>query len=174
MTAMSGTVIVVAIVAAVWWAQVLFVPLALAVFLAFLLNPVVRALQHRGLGRVSSVLVVVIWATLLLAALSWVVGRQVSSLMAELPDHTAKIKAKIQAVKQQSGTLGRLGAMIDEISGELKSSPAAEPASEPLNPRSLPAVAELGPTLIPQPGPPSWVRQVRAPFSPPPATLPSL
>ena len=35
-----------------YWAQVVFIPLALAIFLAFVLNPLVRALQRRGLAAI--------------------------------------------------------------------------------------------------------------------------
>ena len=44
--AMSGTLIVVAIVAAFYWAQIIFIPVALAIFFTFLLSPLVRTLAE--------------------------------------------------------------------------------------------------------------------------------
>src|SRR5437879_2036509 len=48
------------IVAILYLAKAVIVPLALAVLLTFILTPIVTAVQRRGLGRVSSVLLVVL------------------------------------------------------------------------------------------------------------------
>ena len=44
--------------ASIYWAQKILIPLALAVLLAFVLNPVVAFVQRRGLPRVPSVILV--------------------------------------------------------------------------------------------------------------------
>jgi hypothetical protein len=54
LVALTATVIGVVLVGALYWAQVVFIPVALAIFLAFVLNPPVRALQRRGLGRIPA------------------------------------------------------------------------------------------------------------------------
>ncbi|MCI0461562.1 MAG: AI-2E family transporter, partial [Gemmataceae bacterium] len=48
------------VVASIYWARSVLIPLALAVLLAFLLNPLVRWLQTRGLSRIPAVIVVVV------------------------------------------------------------------------------------------------------------------
>ena len=40
------------ITATLYWARAVLIPVALAILLAFLLTPIVTALQRRGLGRV--------------------------------------------------------------------------------------------------------------------------
>ena len=45
---LSGTVVTVVAVTVLYWAQSIFIPVALAVFLTFLLNPVVSRLRLLG------------------------------------------------------------------------------------------------------------------------------
>ena len=54
-----------------YWAHAVFVPLAMAVFLAFLLAPVVSSLQRRGLRRTPAVILVVLLAALVLGGGTW-------------------------------------------------------------------------------------------------------
>jgi predicted PurR-regulated permease PerM len=42
------------IIAALYWAHAVFIPVALALLLTFLVNPVVSMLQRRGLGRMPA------------------------------------------------------------------------------------------------------------------------
>ena len=74
---MATTVVGSALVACLYWAQAICVPVALATFLAFLLSPLVTTLHRRGLGRTPSVLLVVLAAILFLAGVAGVVGAQV-------------------------------------------------------------------------------------------------
>jgi predicted PurR-regulated permease PerM len=46
------------IVVALYWAHTVFIPVALALLLTFLVNPVVSVLQRRGLGRTPAVILV--------------------------------------------------------------------------------------------------------------------
>ena len=50
---LTGTVVGVVVVSCLYWAQTVFIPVALAVFLSFLLAPLVTALQRRGLRRLA-------------------------------------------------------------------------------------------------------------------------
>jgi predicted PurR-regulated permease PerM len=68
---LTGTVVVAVVIVMLYWAHMVFIPLALALFLAFLLNPMVRGLQRRGLGRVPSLLVVLLRGALVLFGLGW-------------------------------------------------------------------------------------------------------
>lgn len=56
---LSGTVVGLVIVLGLRWGRPVLIPIALSVFLTFLLNPIGRILQRRGLGRVLSVMVAV-------------------------------------------------------------------------------------------------------------------
>src|SRR4051794_5382508 len=56
---LTTTVVGAIVVSLLYWAQVVFMPLALAVFLTFLLSAPVQALQRRGLGRASAIFFVI-------------------------------------------------------------------------------------------------------------------
>ena len=64
---LTGTVVGVVVVSCLYWAQTVFIPVALAVFLTFLLAPRVTALQRRGLRRLPSVMLVVLLAAAVLS-----------------------------------------------------------------------------------------------------------
>ena len=119
---LSGTVVGLVIVLGLQWGRPVLIPIALAVLLTFLLNPIVRTLQRRGLGRVCSVMVAVSTAGIVLMGLSWMVTRQLAGMLAELPQNTANIKAKVTTLRQLgSGPLiEQFEVMFDEISEEMR------------------------------------------------------
>src|SRR5262245_6902593 len=78
-----------------YFAKAVLMPLALAILLAFLLSPLVLALQRWGLGRIPAVILVVVLTFSLLGALGWTVFRQFASLMDDLPRYQQNIKHKI-------------------------------------------------------------------------------
>ena len=47
------------VLAGLYWMRAVFVPIALAILLAFLLSPLVAGLQRRGVHRIAATLVVV-------------------------------------------------------------------------------------------------------------------
>jgi predicted PurR-regulated permease PerM len=118
---LTGTVVATVAVLTLSWARVVLIPVALAIYLTFLLTPLTRRIEVRGVGRIPSVILVVILAAGLFAGMGWVVTRQVSGLIEELPSYTANIKEKVRTLR----TLGagrsteRLERMVEEISGEL-------------------------------------------------------
>jgi predicted PurR-regulated permease PerM len=160
---LTGTVVSVVVVACLYWAQLVLIPVALAVFLSFLLSPLVAFLQGRGLGRVPAVLIVVLLATLLLGGFCWMMTHQVTGLIRELPQYTGNIKGKIKGLRQmiQSPAADRIERMVHEISGELKPRPAAGEGGPPENPGTDTA-PESPTTVVVQPETPSWLS--RLPF----------
>jgi predicted PurR-regulated permease PerM len=159
---LTGTVVGVVVVSCLYWAQVVFIPLALAVFLAFLLNPLVRAFQRRGLGRVSSVIVVVLLAALLLGGLGSLVTWQVAGLVSKLPDYTTNIQKKIQSLRKVGAGSERLEKMIEEVAAAWTSKPPVKedalnkspgvPASLPRQPSTVVMQPESVPWLGRLPG----------------------
>src|SRR5690349_16007055 len=72
------------IVGVLYWAQVILVPLALAILLAFALTPPAEWLERRRIGRAVSSVVVLAAALGLLGVLGWVAIDQGRSLAADL------------------------------------------------------------------------------------------
>jgi len=124
---LSGTVVSLIIVIALQWGRPVLVPIALAILLTFLLNPVIKKLQQRGLGRTLAVILGVSAAGLVMLLVGGLVARQVTILVAEFPQNTANIKAKVQTLRQfgSSRMAAKFEKMAEEIN-EATTSPAAE------------------------------------------------
>ena len=100
----------------------IFVPVALATLLSFVLAPGVRALQRLFLPRGAAVLATVLLAFAALAALAIVVGGQIAGLGADLPRYQGTIRDKIGALGHgvsPGGALSRALQAIQELSREL-------------------------------------------------------
>ena len=113
------------IIVALQWGRPILIPIALAVLLTFLLNPIVKVLQRRGLSRVLSVMMAVSAAGIILVCLGWMLTRQVTGVLAELPQNTANIRAKVKSLRQLgSGPLIiQFEQMFEEISQEIQAIP---------------------------------------------------
>ena len=156
-----------------------FIPVALAVFLTFLLAhcqvlPSNGAPGENAGGPCRPV------AGLVLSSIGWLITAEVKSLAAELPAYTKNIKLKIRSLKQMDpGSItDRLDTMIQEITGAWQS-PSASPEDgaegEPaaVAPAKLPvAIApEKLPTMVPQPDSPPWLARLPAVLGPMVETL---
>src|SRR6478672_4380591 len=91
----TGCVLVVAVL---YWAQAILVPIALAILLTFVLTPPVTWLQ-RWIGGRAAVLVVVTLVFTGLGLAGWGLVRQMDRLVEDLPSYRANIRAKIHDVR---------------------------------------------------------------------------
>jgi predicted PurR-regulated permease PerM len=103
------------VIASLYWAQAVLIPLALAILVTFLLNPVVNLLQRRGLRRPPAALLVVVLVSVSLAAVGWVIASQMSTLAHELPKYRANIKQKIGEFRHAGK-----GSAIEEVQDAVK------------------------------------------------------
>jgi predicted PurR-regulated permease PerM/CheY-like chemotaxis protein len=92
-------------VACLYWARVLFIPIALALLITFLLSPVVGLVRRTGLGQIPAVVVVVSLTLLLTGGLGWALFHQISTLADDLPRYRATLARKIADVQR----VGRSG-----------------------------------------------------------------
>jgi predicted PurR-regulated permease PerM len=166
---LSGTVISVVAVSVLYWAQSIFIPVALAIFLTFLLHPVVSRLRLRGLNRTPAVILTVSTAALLLGVACWIVTVQISSLLHELPEHTETVKAKVKSLKTLVQGSGRFARMVEEINSEIKGVPAPSHAAQshatpdPADPALAPAQPRA---VIIEPQTPIWLSRITSFLSP--------
>lgn len=115
-------VIMVAVVAGLYFGQQVLVPLALAILLSFALAPVVVRLHRWGLGRVPSVVAVVVLVFIVLIGFGIVVASQVIDLADNLPTYERNIRAKIQALHTAAPTGGiveRTSEMVRNLNQDL-------------------------------------------------------
>jgi predicted PurR-regulated permease PerM len=119
-------------VAVLYVARMVFVPLALALLLAFLLGPLVRRLHRLGLGRVPSAILVVLFSFALLGAIGLGMASQLTDLAHRLPGYQQNVHRKVEAILSSGGGLfERISSSIHSISDELKPTPGNTPKPPP-------------------------------------------
>jgi predicted PurR-regulated permease PerM len=130
---LSATVLVAAILFAMYWAREVAIPLALAVFITFILAPFVTLLQRRGLGRLPAVIVVVGAAVVASGGVATVVGSQLVRLTQSLPDYEENIKKKVASLKGMLPGDGesRLGRLVTEVTEAFADTPRKREGSAP-------------------------------------------
>ena len=109
------------VLALLYFAKPVLVPIALSAMLAFVLSPVSMTLERwsvkkRRIGRVGSVLVATGLAFGLIVLATWALVSQVQSLAADLPNHKTEIKSKIASLKvSEDSTFSQLTEMFQEL-----------------------------------------------------------
>jgi predicted PurR-regulated permease PerM len=112
-TVMLALVIVVAVL---YLAREVLIPLALAILFSFVLAPGVRFLERLRLGRVASTFIMVIAGCAILGAVGALAANQAISLAAKLPEYRHNITEKIQALRSpRSGDLGKAAEAIKDL-----------------------------------------------------------
>ncbi|HEX6176677.1 MAG TPA: AI-2E family transporter [Candidatus Binatia bacterium] len=145
------------VIVAFYWAQAVLIPFALAILLTFLLSPIVTRIQQAGLGRGTSVTIVIALTFAVLAMIGWATVSQVTSLAEELPKYRQNIRQKVRDLRGmgKGGVLEQVQETVDEVKNEMEqgeTSPAAN-KRQPIIVQSEPAVSwrslYLGPLIQP-------------------------
>jgi predicted PurR-regulated permease PerM len=139
---------VVVVVAALYLGQDVLVPIALAVFLSFILSPLVTRLERLKLGHIPSVLAVAVLTSAAIGFLGWVVGRQAIDIVDHLPEYRTQLQSKVELVrdkvqrplKRASEVVSELGVTPPPATGDAALLPPPAPAPAPAPPPSLTAM----------------------------------
>jgi predicted PurR-regulated permease PerM/CheY-like chemotaxis protein len=124
------------VIAALYLAKSLLVPLTLAVLLSFLLMPVCSWLERRRLGRVPAVLVTALLGFTMLGMVSWIAVVQMSHLAPKLPEYQKNIQEKLGSVNEFAATtLSKITKQTLEV-GQIPLQ--SEQTAEPLGTTELP------------------------------------
>jgi predicted PurR-regulated permease PerM len=142
---------VVLVIASLYLAQSILIPVAISILLTFLLSPVADSLEQLGLGRVFSVILTTILAFSFLIAVVWVVTLQLTSVANELPTYRKNIEKKIADIRGASkgGALEKVQETAEEVRKELEKKDEA-PKVQP-RPREVVVQAEQSSTFWPVP-----------------------
>jgi predicted PurR-regulated permease PerM len=142
---------VVLVIAALYWAQAVLIPVAISILLTFLLSPVADSLERLGLRRVFSVILIVILAFSFLIAVGWLVSFQLTSVANELPTYRKNIQQKIADIRGASkgGALEKVQKTAEEVKKELAKNDEAVKAQP--KPREVVVQAEQSSTFWPLP-----------------------
>ena len=159
---LTGTVVGVVVVTCLYWAQTVFIPIAMAMFLTFLLAPLVAALQRRGLRRLPSVVLVVLLAATTLGGVVWLVTAEVTSLAGEVPKYTENITGRVKSLRNlgQGSVTRHLGKMIQEITGEWNYPTTSREGGDEDKPKIV--AAEKPATVFVEPESPTWLARLPA------------
>jgi len=94
----------VVVIAALYLAKVVFLPLAFAILFAFLLAPLVSRLERLRLPRALAVTLVIAGFAALLGCVGWLIGSQLIQMAGDLPNYQANIDRKLALVHDHHNT----------------------------------------------------------------------
>ena len=138
---LNAMLIAVIVVATLYLARDVLLPIALACILSFMLAPPVRMLQNYRVPRGLAVAAVVLLAFFVIFVLAGIMAREVSHLAKDLPRYEATISAKIERLQGfgTGGTIERAQQVLADLSRQLGTgeqrpaqNSAQKPAQEPL------------------------------------------
>ncbi len=136
------------VIAALYVGAEIFVPVALAILLSFVLAPGVRLLQRWHLGRIVPVIVMTLLAFLVIAGLGALLAVQLRDLANALPQYETTVLAKIEALRSMTsgaGT-GRFSAFVSSLADHLHAAQnpatAIAPVTSGTSPHPVPVVVE--------------------------------
>ena len=152
---MRTAAMLVAVIAVLYLAREILIPLAFAITLAFVLTPAVGLLQKLHLGRFPSVLLVMVISIAAAGGIGFVIFNELVEVVNDLPGYQQNIHNKIEAMHAPgNGALGRASASVKELAHELSSAPAP----------AVPPAPSQGRRITPtQPGRPVPVQIVAEP-----------
>ena len=122
LSAVASAILLALLIAALYFGREIFVPIALAILLSFVLAPLVGLLQRARIPRAFAVVSVVVLAFMIIFGLGTLIANQLSQLAGNLPVYQSTMREKIKSVRgatASSGTLERAADMLQELSREL-------------------------------------------------------
>ena len=100
--AVATAILACIIVATLYFGREIFVPIALAILLSFVLAPLVGLLQHLRVPRGVAVVSVVVAAFALIFGMGSLLATQLTQLAGDLPRYQSTISEKIQSFRETS------------------------------------------------------------------------
>src|SRR5215475_9840851 len=111
------------IIAALYFGREVFVPVALAVLLSFVLAPFVIRLYSWRIPRTASVLIVVFFGFSIIFSLGGLMVSEATHLAAKLPGYQQTLSDKVASLRGLmggSGTLEQASTVLKELGKELQ------------------------------------------------------
>jgi predicted PurR-regulated permease PerM len=121
------------VVTALYFGRVVLMPLTVAGLLTFLLGPLVDFLHRRGVPRVLSVVVVVVFAFSAIGGVGYIVTMQVMSFANDLPLYKDNIRRKVADLRGvgKGGSLQKVQEAVKDVAGEMRKDDAGKRPKEP-------------------------------------------
>ena len=124
------------VVAALYFARDVFIPLALAILLGFALSPIVSLLRRLRLPKAPAVLIVVVIALALVGGFAWLLVSQATSLAQDLPKYEYNLRQKVRLIRADTtggGVLEQTADVLRHVQEEIQQPPpgATQQAAAP-------------------------------------------
>jgi predicted PurR-regulated permease PerM len=122
-TALINMAVAALIIAALYFGREIFVPVALAVLLSFVLAPFVIRLHSWRIPRTASVLIVVFFGFAIIFSLGGLMVSQATHLAAKLPGYQQTLSDKVESLRGLmggSGTLEQASTVLKELGTQLQ------------------------------------------------------
>jgi predicted PurR-regulated permease PerM len=122
LSAVASAILAALFIASLYFGRDIFVPIALAILLSFVLAPLVGLLQRARIPRGVAVVSVVVLAFMIIFGLGTLIANQLTQLAGDLPVYQSTMREKIKSVRgatASSGTLERAADMLQDLSREL-------------------------------------------------------
>ena len=131
MSGLLSLAVGVVIVAALYLAREVLIPITLAVLLSFVLTPVVSLLRRIHVPRVLAVLLSVVIALGVIGAVGGLIGMQVASLASDVPRYATSIEHKVGSTTSRlSSLVNRLGQQVQQANAGQAAPGAPEDSAE--------------------------------------------
>ena len=149
------------IIAGLYFGREIFIPIAIAVLLSFVLGPLVALLRRWHLPRAVAVGTAVVFTLGVVAALATLIGVQVAGLAGDVPRYRSTIERKVEGLRDSpvahiAGYVANIGrALHDAGNGDKAPKPDGEakpdtrtetmrnPEAKPARPPSDPVLVEM-------------------------------
>jgi predicted PurR-regulated permease PerM len=170
----GAAILSIIIISALYLGREIFVPVALAILLSFVLAAPVRLMQRLHAPRALAVVGVVLFAFAIIFALGSVIATQLNGLAGDLPKYQVTILSKIQSVRGVAGgssTLERAAGMLQDLGKELDKPKSVAPVNPLTSGTPTPGVKPVPVEVLqPDPGALESLRSLIAPLVSPLAT----
>jgi len=135
----SPVVVGATIIAALYFGREIFIPIAIALLMSFVLTPLVNSLRRLRLPRLVAVSVSVLLTVGIVAALATLIGIQAADLAGDVPRYRATIERKINGLRDSP--VGRVTEYVANIGRALHggAKEAGSPEAQPAAPQSPPS-----------------------------------
>lgn len=125
-------VAVAATIAMLYFGRQIFIPLALAIVVSFLLTPLVTLLERFHFGRVPSVITVLVVCFALSFGVGWAVTGQLLEITGHIRDYKENLEETIRSLHPpKDGAIGQATATVRELNKALAAAPGQPTAHTP-------------------------------------------
>jgi predicted PurR-regulated permease PerM len=156
---LQGLLIGAIVIAGLYFAREVLLPLALAILLSFVLTPPLLLLRKLKVPRVLAVGIVVATAFGIIFALGWMMSREATNLAADLPNYRATLSQKVQSFREstsESSVLKKAGEVLSDLQQQLSAPADGAPRAAAVGTQAKKPDDKPLPVEITTPEPTGW------------------